>query len=135
MSPLFKQQLQSAKDRERARALENLLEANAHWNNTRRDTFVNGIRQKVDKTSTINLDLRKELLYLCERRFIEDKPIEECGILAPNLLQKEQSRTRRKTLKNRLMGKVIAETLSTVKTAAGSINWKDDIAKAKVTAP
>ena len=131
MSPLFKQLLQSAKDRERARALENLLEAN----NTRRDTFVNGIRRKVDKTSTINLDLRKELLYLCERRFIEDKPIEECGIPAPNLLQKEQSRRRGKTLKNRLMGKVIAETLSTVKTAAGSINWKDDIAKAKVTAP
>ena len=54
MSPLFKQQEDMAKDRARARALKELLEANARWNQTRRDTSANDLRRTVDETSTIN---------------------------------------------------------------------------------
>ena len=74
VSPLVKQQVNSAKDRARARALKELLEANARWNQTRRDTSANDIRRIEDETSTINPELRKELLYSWERGFIEDKP-------------------------------------------------------------
>ena len=37
-SPLHKQQLTSDRDKERAKTLKELLEANARWNNERRDT-------------------------------------------------------------------------------------------------
>ena len=74
VSPLFKQQVESAEDRARARALMELLEANARWSQTRRDTSANDLRRTVYETSTINPELRKEMLYSWKRGFVEDKP-------------------------------------------------------------
>ena len=59
---LFKTEVESARDRSRATALKTLLEANARWNEERRDTSTNDLRRIVDETSTIYPDLRKELL-------------------------------------------------------------------------
>ena len=67
VSPLFKQQEDMTKDRARARALKELLEANARWNQTRRDTSANDLRRTVDETSTSNPELRKEMLYSWKR--------------------------------------------------------------------
>ena len=134
VSPLFKQQVDSAQDRARARALKELLEANARWNQTRRDTSANDLRRTVKKTSTINPELRKEMLYSWERGFIEDKPedIVSQRQWSPILIRKDEGRRSGKALTKPLKGKVVAETPSTVKTAAGAIYRKSDIAKAKV---
>ena len=112
VSPLFKQQLQSAKDSQRARALKTLLEAKARWNATRMHTSAKNVLRIVEKTSRKNLELRKELLYSWERGFIEDKPIKQCGAQAQNLLRKDKSRKSGKAMTNTLKGKVIAETPS-----------------------
>ena len=69
--------MESARDRSRATALKTLLEANARWNEVRRDTSSNDLRRIVDETSTLNPDLRKELLYSWQYGFIEDKPRED----------------------------------------------------------
>ena len=134
MSPLFKQQVDSAQEWARARALKELLEANARWNQTRRDTSANDLRRTVDETSTINAELRKEMLYSWERGFIEDKPeltTNQCHS-SPILIRKDEGRKNGKALTKPLKGRVVAETPSTVKTAAGSIYRKSDIAKVKV---
>ena len=134
VSPLFKQQVDSAQDRARARALKELLDANARWNQTRRDTSANDLRRTVDETSTINLELRKEMLYSWERGFIEDKPEDSVSQRqwSPKLIRKDEGRKNGKALAKPLKGKVVSETPSTVKTAAGAIYRKSDIAKAKV---
>ena len=50
-SPLHKQPLTSDRDKERAKALKELLEANARWNNERRDAAKNGkIASETDST-------------------------------------------------------------------------------------
>ena len=102
VSPLFKQQVESAKDRIRSRALKELLEANDRWNQTRRDTSANDIRRIVDETSTTNPELRKELLYSWERGFIEDKPenIVSQNQWTPILLRKDEGRKSVKALTN-----------------------------------
>ena len=134
VSPLFRQQVDSAKDRERARALKELLEANARWNQTRRDTSANDLKRTVDETSTINPELRKEMLYSWERGFIEDKPeaISQQRQSSPILMRKDEGRKSGEALTKPLKGRVVAETPSTIKTAAGSIYRKSDIAKVKV---
>ena len=134
MSPLFKKQVESAKDRDRARALNALLEANARWNQTRRDTSADEIRRIVDETSTINPELRKELLYSWERRFGEDKPDDTMSQNQWSLIlsRKDEARRSRKALTSPLKGKITSETPSTIKTAAGAVYRKIDIAKAKV---
>ena len=73
VSPLFLRNTAAAKERARAKELKQLLEANARWNVTRRDISDSELRRIVDETSTINPELRKELLYSWERGFIEDK--------------------------------------------------------------
>ena len=134
VSPLFKEQVDSAKDRERARVLKELLEANARWNQTRRDTSANDLKRTVDETSTINPELRKEMLYSWERGFVEDKPeaISQQRQLSPILIRKDEGRKSGKALTKPLKGRVVAETPSTIKTAAGSVYRKSDIAKVKV---
>ena len=111
------------------------FETNARWNATQRDTSANDIRRIVDETSTINPDLRKELLSSWERVFIEDKPIEQCDMQAQNLLREAKSRKIVKALRNPLKGRVILDTLSTVKPALGAIYQKIDIAKTKMALP
>ena len=100
VSPLFKQQADSAKDGARARALKELLEANARWNQTRRDTSANDLRRIVDETSTINPELRKERLYSWERGFIEDKPEDSVSQekWSPILLRNDEGRRSGKAL-------------------------------------
>ena len=134
MSPLFKTEVESAKDRARATALKTLLEANARWNETRKETFANDLRRVVDETSTINPELRKELLYYWQYGFIEDKPEEaEFEISgSPNLLRKDENGKSGKALTNPLKGKVQSETPHTMKTATGAVYRKTDMAKAKI---
>ena len=135
VSPMFEQQSVSAKDRDRAKALKTLLEANARWNATRRDASESDIRRLVDETSTINPDLRKELLYSWKKGFIEDKPTEEGYVESPILLRKDENRKSGKALANPLKGRVFAHTPSNVKTAAGSIYRKSDILLSKIKSP
>ena len=73
VSPLFLRNTTAAQERAGAKELKQLLEANARWNATRRDISDSELRRVVDETSTINPELRKELLYPWERGFIEDK--------------------------------------------------------------
>ena len=63
VSPLFKQENMSTQEKNRARTLRTLLEANANWNAERRRYDGPSLQQLVDVTSTIDPDLRKELLY------------------------------------------------------------------------
>ena len=109
-----------------------LLEANARWNVTQRDISDSEFRRVVDETSTINPELRKELLYSWERGFIEDKQNAETDNWSGNFLRKHEQRKSGKALKIPLKGKTVAETPSTVKTAAGAVYRKSDIAKSKV---
>ena len=134
VSPLFKQQVDSAQGRARARALKELFVANARLNQTRRDISANDLRRTVEETSTINPELRKEMLYSWERGFIEDKPEDSVSQrqFSPILIRKDEGRKNGKALTKPLKGKVGSETPSTVKTTAGAIYRKSDIAKAKV---
>ena len=72
-SPLHKQQVNSDRDRQRAKALKEQLEANARWNHERRDAAKNDARRIGDETGLLNPDLRKEMIYSWEKGFIEDK--------------------------------------------------------------
>ena len=135
VSPLFLRNTAAAKERARAKELKQLLEANARWNATRRDKSANDLRRIVDETSTINPELRKELLYSWERGFIEDKQSAETDNWSGNFLRKHKQRKSGKALTIPLKGKIVAETPSTVKTAAGAVYRKSDIAKSKVFIP
>ena len=66
-SPLHKQQLTSDRDKERAKALKELLEANACWNYERRDAAKNDIRKLVDETATQSRPSKGNDLLLGER--------------------------------------------------------------------
>ena len=74
VGPLFKQASMTTQERNSARTLRNLLEANANWNTERRRYDGPSLSQLVDTTSTIDPELRKELLYSWEKGFVEDKP-------------------------------------------------------------
>ena len=90
----------------------------------------------MDKTSTINPDLRKELLYSWEKGFIEDKPAEEQNnAWSPVLLRKDENRKSGKALTNPLEAKVTSQTPFTVKTASGAVYRKSDIAQSKIKSP
>ena len=133
VSPLFLRSTAAGKGRAIAKELKQLLEANARWNATRRDTSANELRRIVDETSTINRELRKELLYSWERGFIEDKQSAETDNWSGNFLRKHEQRKSGKALAIPLKGKIVAETPSTVKTAASAVYRKSDIANYKVS--
>ena len=67
------QQVHSDRDRQRAKALKEPLEANAHWNEDTRDAAKNEIRRIIDETGLSNQKLRKEMIYSWEKGFIEDR--------------------------------------------------------------
>ena len=68
VSPLFKNENMSAQEKNRARTtLRTLLEANANWNAERRRYDGYNLQDLVDATSTIDPELRKELLYSWEK--------------------------------------------------------------------
>ena len=122
----------AAKERARAKELKQLLEANERWNATRRDISDSELRRVVDETSTINPELRKTLLYSWERGFIEDKQPKVTENLSGSFLRKHEQRRSGKALTIPLKGKVVSETPSTVKTAAGAVYQKSDIARSKL---
>ena len=130
-SPLHKQQLTSDRDKERAKALKELLEANARWNNERRDAAKNDIRKLVDETELLNPDLRKEMIYSWEKGFVKDKVENQCKSPSKTILQKDPLRKSGQALTRPLKGKIASETDSTIKTSAGSIYRKSDIAQSK----
>ena len=132
VSPLLLRNTAAAKERARAKELKQLLEANARWNVTRRDRSDSELRRVVDETSTINPELRKELLYSWERGFIEDKQTAVTDNWSGSFLRKHEQRKSGKALTIPLKGKIVAETLSTVKTAAGAVYRKSDIAKSRL---
>ena len=96
---MFKTEVESAKDRDRAKALRTILEENARWNTNRRDTSANDFKRIVDELSTRNPELRKELLYSWEYGFIEDKP-EEVEPHSNNLLRNDEGRKSGKAVTN-----------------------------------
>ena len=130
-SPLHKQQLTSDRDKERAKALKELLEANARWNNERRDAAKNDIRKLVDETGLLNPDLRKEMINSWEKGFVEDKVENQCKSPPKTKLRKDPLRKSGQALTRPLKGKITSETDSTIKTSAGSIYRKSDIAQSK----
>ena len=130
-SPLHKQQLTSDRDKERAKALKELLEANARWNYERRDAAKNDIRKLVDETGQLNPDLRKEMIYSWEKGFVEDKVENQCKSPPKTILRKYPLRKSGQALTRPLKGKIASETDSTIKTSAGSIYRKSDIAQSK----
>ena len=132
VSPLFLRNTAAAKERARAKELKQLLEANARCNATRRDISDSELRRAVDETSTINPELRKELLDSWERGFIEDKQPTVTENLSGSFLRKHQQRKSGKALTILLKEKVVSETPSTVKTAAGAVYRKSDIARSKL---
>ena len=75
----------------------------------------------MDETSTKNPDLRKELLMQ-----------EDALSGSPTLLRKDDNRKSGKALTNPLKGKVQSESAHTVKTSAGAVYRKSDIAKSKI---
>ena len=135
VSPLFLRNTAAAKERARAKELKQLLEENARWNATRRDTSDSELRRIVDETSTKNPEHRKELLYSWERGFIEDKQGAETDNWSRNFLNKHKQRKSGKALTIPLKGEIVSETASTVKTAAGAVYRTSDIARSKVPVP
>ena len=130
-SPLHKQQLTSDRDKEKAKALKDLLEANARWNNERRDAAKNDIRKLVDETGLLNPDLRKEMIYSWEKGFVEDKVENQCKSPPKTILRKDPLRKSGQALTRQLKGKIASETDSTIKTSTGSIYRKSDIGQPK----
>ena len=124
VSPLFLRNTAAAKERARAKELKQLLEANAGWNVTRRDISDSELRRIVDKTSTINPELRKELLYSWQKGFIEDKQTTADDSWSGSFLRKHEQRKSGKALTIPLIGKIVAEIPSTIKTAAGAVYRK-----------
>ena len=75
------------------------------------------------------------LLNSWERGFIEDKQSAETDNWSGNFLRKHEQRKSGKAVTIPLKRKIVAETPSTVKTAAGAVYRKSDIAKSKVSVP
>ena len=134
-SPLHKQQVHSDRDCQRAKALKELLEANARWNQERRDAAKNDVRRIVDETGLLNPELRKEMIYSWEKGFIENKEAEHIQSPQKTILRKDPLRKSGQALTKQLKGKIATETNSTVKTTNGSIYRKSDIAQAKMSLP
>ena len=122
----------AAKERARAKELKQLLETHARWNFTRRDISDSELRRVVDETSTINPELRKELLYSWERGFIEDKQTAVTDNWSGSSLRKHEQRKKGKALTIPLKGRIVSETPSTIKMAAGAVYRKSDIAKSRL---
>ena len=134
-SPLHKQQVYSDRDRQRAKAHKELLEVNAHWSQERRYAAKNDIRRIVDETGSSNPELRKEMIYSCEKGFIEDKEKENTQSPQKTILRKDPLRKSGQALSKQLKGKIAAETDSMVTTSTGSIYRKSDITQAKTFLP
>ena len=108
--------------------LRNLLEANANWNAERRRYDGPSLSQLVDTTSTIDPELRKELLYSWEKGFVEDKP-KGSEWNSQNLSRRDETRKSGAALTKPFKGKVAFDSPKTVTTAAGAVYRKSDLVK------
>ena len=126
--------MQSDRDRQRAKALKELLEANARWNQERIDAAKNDVRRIFDKTGLSNPELRKEMIYSWEKGFIKTK-MENTQSPQRKILRKDPLRMSGQTLTKQLKRKIAAEIDSTVKTTTESIYRKSDNAQAKIILP
>ena len=104
------------------------MEANANWNAERRRYDGPSLSQLVDDTSTIDPELRKELLYSWEKGFVEDKP-KGSDWNTQNLSRRDETRKSGAALTKPFKGKVASESSKTVTTAAGAVYRKSDLAK------
>ena len=125
--------MNSDRDRQRAKALKELLEANARWNQERRDAAKNDVMRIVDETGLLNPELRKEMLYSWEKGFIEDKELEQRKSSPKTILRKDSLRKSGQALTKQLKGKIATETDSTIKTTTGSTYRKSDIAQTRTS--
>ena len=121
----------STQERNRAKYLRALLEANAKWNAERQKLEGKDLQQLVDVTSTIDPDLRKELLYSCERGFVEGKTKGPEGN-SHKLLLRDENRRSGAALNKPFKGKVAAESPKTITTAAGAVYRKSDLTEAAI---
>ena len=118
----------STQERNRARTLRNLLEANANRNAERRRYDGPSLSQLVDTTSTIDPELRKELLYSWEKGFVEDKP-KGSEWNSHNLSRRDETRKSGAALTKPFKGKVAFDSPKTVTTAAGAVYRRSDLVK------
>ena len=118
----------STQEKNRARTLRNLLEANANWNAERRRYDGPSLQQLVDTTRTIDPQLRKELLCSWEKGFVEDKP-KGSEWNSHNLSRRDETRKSGAALTKPFKGKVIADSPKKVTTAAGAVYRKSDLVK------
>ena len=118
----------TTQERNRARTLRNLLEANADWNAERRRYDGPSLSQLVDATSTIDPELRKELLYSWEKGFVEDKP-KGSEWNSQNLSRRDETRKSGAALTKPFKGKVAFDSPKTVTTAAVAVYRKSDLVK------
>ena len=134
VSPLFKQENMTTQEKNRARTLRTLLEANANWNAERRrcdGENLKQLKQLVDASSTIDPELRKELLYSWEKGFVEDKP-KGSEWNSHYLICKDETRKSGAALTKPFKGKVATESPKTVTTAAGAVYRKSDLPKVAI---
>ena len=82
----------------------------------------------MDATSTIDPELRKELLYSWKKGFVEDKP-KGSEWNSHNLIRRDETRKSGAALTKPFKGKVATESPKTVTTAAGAVYRKSDLAK------
>ena len=123
VSPFFKEENMTTQERNRAKTLRELLKANAKWNAERRKLEGQDLQQLVDVISTIDPDLRKELLYSWERGFVEDKP-KGSEWNSQYLLRRYENRRSGPALNYPFKGKEAAESPKTITTAAGAVYRK-----------
>ena len=131
-SPMYKQQLNTALDRQPVKTLRELLEAIGRWNEEHRDAGKNDTCRIVDAAGQSNPELRKEMIYSWEKGLIEDKD-EETHIHQRKKNCKNDLGKSGQALTRPLKGKVTSKTGSTAKTSAGSRYRKSGIAEAKVS--
>ena len=65
---MYEQQLSTERDRQRAKALEELMEENARWIEERRDAAKSDIRRIVNAAGKSNPELRKEKRFIFGRK-------------------------------------------------------------------
>ena len=85
----------------------------------------------MDETGLLNPDLQKEMIYSWEKGFVEDKVENQCKSPPKTILRKDPLRKSGQALTRPLKGKIASETDSTIKTSAGSIYRKSDLARSK----
>ena len=127
--PMYKQQLNTTQDRQRAKALRDLSEANGQWNEERRDSTKNDICCLVDAAGQSNPNLVKEYIYSRKEGFPKNKGEGPTHPPYKWIFRRYDLRKSGQTLRKPLEGKTTSETWSTVKTSAGSTRRKSDIAK------